>query len=249
MIAPGHSFKNAPALRLLLVGVSFGICPMFSGCGTTERVLRTELVPIRTVRIESFPAGEVYVNGRWVGRSPVSVPVYCRRHTIARVTRKAGRNIDDALIVGIPMIAVSPPAALLALLVYGENSGFVETKRELIQRDEAVTYTVEGRHADYLTARTRISSDQVLRTWCPTLELTATARVKRERRRQVAGAARRKALAEQRRREDAARLARVTAGASASIREATGALGEVIRESAKTRENLLKKDWQPPDSD
>ena len=221
----------------------FAAAIVLCGCGTTERVLSTDLVKSGIVLIDPSPAGEVYLDGRHVGRSPVRVALYYKRHKIERITRKAGRNIDDALIVGIPVTCIFPPAGLLVLLVYGEGNGFIETKREVIQRDEAVAYTLEVRRSDYVDARIVARSDGSLRTWRPNLELTATAKAKRERERQIAEAAQRKAQEEQRAREDAARLAQVAREAAHQAGEALSRLGEIVDDSVKTRQNLLQKEW------
>ena len=227
----------------MVIGAILSACVMLCGCGTTEWILSTELVQNAVVLIDPSPAGDVYVNGRHLGRSPVRVALQSKRHKIERITRKAGRNIDDALIVGIPVTCIFPPAGLIVLLVYGEGNGFIEAKREVIQRDEALAYTLEVRRSDYVAARIATRSDASLRAWRPTLELTAVAKAERKRARQVAEAARRKALAERRRREDAKRLAHLAAKASRDTRDATTSLGEIVRESVKTRKNLLQKSW------
>ena len=234
---------NTPALRTFVIVAVLGISLALCGCGTTERVLRTDLVSSGVVLVDPSPAGEVYLDGRHVGHSPVRIALYFKRHKIERITRKAGRNIDDALIVGIPVTCIFPPAGLLVLLVYGEGNGFIETKREVIQRDEAVAYTLEVRQSDYVDARIVARSDGSLRAWRPNLELTATARAERERQRRVAEAARRKALEKERHRQDADRLARVAAEALRETGEATRGLGDIVRESVETRENLLRKQW------
>jgi len=236
-------FMEMRVRRPLVVGIALSISVMLCGCGTTERILSTELVMVRKVLVEPSPAGEVYVNGRRVGRSPISVPLYCRRHKIERTTRKAGRDIDDALIVGIPVTVIFPPVGLLVLLVYGQNGGFVKTEKEVFLRDEAMTCTVEVRRPDYVAEWIEIPSDRRLRAWRPNLALTAAARAERERRRQVAEAARRKASEDERLRKEADRLSRVAAKTSAAAGDAMTALNEIVSESVKTRQNLLRKSW------
>jgi len=236
-------YTETPASRSLPLGVILSACVMLCGCGTTERILSTELIQSAVVLVDPSPAGNVYVNGKHLGRSPVRVALQSKRHKIERITRKAGRNIDDALIVGIPVTCIFPPAGLIVLLVYGEGNGFIETKREVIQRDEALAYTLEIRRSDYVVARIATRSDASLRAWRPTLELTAIAKAERERQRRIAKAARRKALEEERRRQDADRLVRVAVEASREARDATTSLGEIVQESVKTRKNLLLKKW------
>lgn len=234
--------QTATTRALLLAVIVMGGCAAFCGC-TTERIISTETIVVGMTQVDSSPEGDVYLDGRPIGRSPLAVAIEGKRQKVERVTRKAGRNIDDALIVGIPVTCIFPPAGVIVLLCYGGGDGFVATKREMLQRDETVTHAIEVRRDDYVAARLAVSSTQAPRAWRPTLELTAAAKAERERERQVAEAARRKAQEEQSAREQAARLTQAAVSASHRAGEALEGLDEIVNEAVKTKRNLLSKEW------
>ena len=218
---------------------------VLGGCGTTERIISTEMVQAGTVLVAPSPPGEVFVDGKRIGNSPIQVAILQRRHTVERVVRKAGDNIDDALLGAAVQAAIFPPAVIITLLVYGENGGFIKTEREIVHRDEAITHAVEIRRHDYLSDQLEVSSDRIPLAWRPALELTALAKAEQERKLKAAEDARREALAERIRREETARMSREAEVASCDIRETMTVLNEIVSDSVKTHKALLRKEWQP----
>ena len=230
---------------LLLCAVLAPMSLALGGCVTTERIISTEMVQVGKVLVAPSPPGEVFVNGRSIGKSPIQVVIRQKRHTVERVEKKAGDNIDDALMVGAVQAAVFPPAAILAFLVYAEDGGFIKTEREIVQRDEAITHTIEVRRRDYLSDRLDVSSDRSPLAWRPVLEMTAVAKAEHERKRKAVEAAHRKAIEKRRRRAQAARLARKAEMTSHDIRKTMAVLDDIVNDSVKTHKALLRKEWQP----
>ena len=220
---------------------------------TKDEVVRVKVSELSSVvekagepmreRLEPSPAGEVYVDGKWAGRSPVSVPIQRRRHEIERVTREPGKNLALALLSVTVCTAIFPPAGFAVLSQASKGGHLTQTKRETVYRHEAMTYQIEVRRTDHLPARAEVSSDRFTRVWSPTLQLTAAAKAKRERERRAAEIARRKILEERQRKEEAERLARTAAAVAREMGEAASTLGEIVDESNKTRRSLLKKEW------
>ena len=229
--------------KMLLIGAFLAFNLFICGCGAKERILSTEVVHVGTVRVASSPKGQVYLDGRHIGSSPLNVRLNGIRHKVERITCKPGPNIDDAIIVGIPVTAVFPPAGLLVLLSYGQNEGFVQEERDVFLRDKPVKYSIEVRRPEYKTAHVELESSQLIETWCPRLELTAEAKARIERDLRLAEAARQKAVAEKHRRENIRQVVRVAEETSAEIQRVTTVLSEIEHKSIETQKALLQQNW------
>jgi len=170
------------------------LCVVFalSGCGTTERIISTSQVQTAVILIDPSPAGDVYLNGKLLRRSPVRVAIHGKRHKIERTTRKAGKHLGVAFFSVPVCTVIFPPAGIAVLWQAGQDGGLIETKREVLERDEAIRYRLEVLRTDYLPARIEIVSNAAPSAWRPTLELTATAKAERERQHRLAEAARTK---------------------------------------------------------
>ncbi len=238
---PANIISKICKTTLIFAVVSMNV--LIPGCVCKERILNTATINLGSVNVTSSPKGKVYLDGKYIGSSPVIVPLTVIRHEVERKTYKPGPNIDDAIIVGGPVTAIFPPAGLLVFLTYATDEGFVKEERKVFWRDDIVTHTLEVRHPEYKTARKKFKSNQANESWKPVLELTSLAKAKKERERKALELSQKKKAQEEKECQNIINITKVSDNVSGEMQQANIVLKEIVNKSIETQKSLLNKQW------